>query len=119
MPLSPSMKVMALRHAAVFMNAGSYVIRPKSSPETLILRRSVARMVPSAMGTSYVFSVRLSVMVRVLLAIGRVNLSPSHHGDGRRDDGRRFRAKAARPELCEGAVVGSGRLQFCFGEAAF
>src|SRR5260370_42689033 len=65
MPLSPSMNVIELRHEAVFMNAGSYVIRPKSSSWTLIFRRSIARIVSSVIGTSYVFPVRLSVMVRV------------------------------------------------------
>jgi hypothetical protein len=33
--------------AAVFMNAGSYVINPKSSAPALIWRRSIARIVPS------------------------------------------------------------------------
>jgi hypothetical protein len=52
MPFSPSMKVMALRHEAVLANPGSYAINPKSSSLTLICRKSIARMVPSAMGTS-------------------------------------------------------------------
>src|SRR6266542_5869391 len=65
MPLSPSMKVMALRHDAVFMKAGAYVIKPKSSPSTLICRRSSALIVPSLIGISYVFPVRLSVMESV------------------------------------------------------
>jgi hypothetical protein len=47
MPLSPSMYVMRLRQAAVFVNAGSYVMSPNSSAITLICRRSIARMVPS------------------------------------------------------------------------
>jgi hypothetical protein len=47
MPLSPSMKVMALLHDAVFMNAGSYVIMPNSSSANLIWRRSIARTVTS------------------------------------------------------------------------
>jgi len=51
MPLSPSMYVMALRHAAVFMKAGSYVIRPKSSSPVRICRRSMALIVPSVIGT--------------------------------------------------------------------
>ena len=38
---------MALRQFAVFMNAGSYVISPKSSASVLICRRSMARIVPS------------------------------------------------------------------------
>src|SRR6266851_3442574 len=59
------MKVMALRQLAVFMKAGSYVIRPKSSGATLICRRSMARIVPSCTGSSYVFPVRLSVMLKV------------------------------------------------------
>src|SRR5271157_438605 len=63
MPLSPSMNVMLLLQHEVFMKAGSYVIRPKSSGWTLILRRSMARMVSCSMGSSYVLSLRLSVMV--------------------------------------------------------
>src|SRR5947207_11442238 len=59
------MKVMGRRHDAVFMNAGSYVISPKSSPSTLICRRSSALTVPSLIGISYVFPVRLSVMESV------------------------------------------------------
>src|SRR5262249_19547167 len=60
-----SMKVMRLLHAAVFMKAGSYVIIPNSSGVTLICRRSVALMVPSWIGISYCFPVRLSVIVSV------------------------------------------------------
>src|SRR5262245_15366571 len=56
---------MALRQFAVLRNAGSYVIRPKSPVSTLILRRSMARIVPSVTGTSYCCPVRLSVIVRV------------------------------------------------------
>src|SRR4029077_4084227 len=56
---------MALRQFAVFRNAVSYVMRPKSSGLTLIFRRSTARMVPSVTGTSYCCPVRLSVIVRV------------------------------------------------------
>src|SRR5262245_3299222 len=59
------MNVIRLRHAAVFMNAGSYVIIPNSSDDTLIWRRSVALIVPSWTGTSYFLPVRLSVIVRV------------------------------------------------------
>src|SRR6266853_1176069 len=59
------MYVMALRQFAVFMNAGSYVIIPKSSGAALIWRRSIARIVPSVIGTSYFFPVRLSVIVSV------------------------------------------------------
>src|ERR1041384_3906372 len=51
---------MALRQFAVFMKAGSYVIRPKSSPPVLICRRSIARMVPSWIGSSHFLPVRLS-----------------------------------------------------------
>src|SRR5262245_20314067 len=62
---------MALRQFAVFMNAGSYVIRPKSSAPFLIWRRSIARIVPSWMGSSYCLPVRLSTIVRVAaMAIG-------------------------------------------------
>jgi hypothetical protein len=46
------MNVIADRHEAVFVNAGSYAIRPKSSSETLISRRSMARIVPSVISTS-------------------------------------------------------------------
>src|SRR2546423_11558314 len=56
---------MALRQLAVFMNAGSYVIIPKSSEPTLICRRSIARMVPSWIGSSYFLPVRLSTIVSV------------------------------------------------------
>ena len=56
---------MGLRHAAVFMNAGSYVISPKSSGSTLICWRSMARIVPSLIGISYCLPVRLSVIVSV------------------------------------------------------
>src|SRR5436190_22287385 len=65
MPLSPSMKVIVLRHDAVFMNAGSYVTRPKSSGAVLICLRSLARIVPSLLGSSYCLPVRLSTTVRV------------------------------------------------------
>src|SRR3989442_1770177 len=57
---------MALRHAAVFRNPGSYVASPASSSATLIWRRSTARIVPSWMGSSYCLPVRLSVTDRVL-----------------------------------------------------
>src|SRR4051812_14473321 len=56
---------MALRQFAVFMNAGSNVISPKSSGPALICRRSIARMVPSWIGRSYFFPVRLSTIVSV------------------------------------------------------
>src|SRR6266536_1207633 len=56
---------MALRQFAVFMNAGSYVISPKSSASVWICRRSIARIVPSSIGSSYFFPVRLSVIVSV------------------------------------------------------
>src|SRR6476469_9752029 len=56
---------MALRQLAVFMNAGSYVMRPKSSSDALICRRSIALMVPSSIGSSYFFPVRLSTIVSV------------------------------------------------------
>src|SRR5205085_2319011 len=46
------------------MNAGSYVIKPKSSAVVLICRRSMARMVPSWIGSSYLLPVRLSTIVR-------------------------------------------------------
>src|SRR6059058_4710200 len=57
---------MALRHAAVFRNPGSYVASPASVSTALIWRRSTARIVPSWMGSSYVLPVRLSVTDRVL-----------------------------------------------------
>src|SRR6266850_2045920 len=47
------------------MNAGSYVISPKSSSPVLIWRRSIARIVPSLIGSSYFFPVRLSRTVSV------------------------------------------------------
>ena len=54
------------------MNAGSYVISPKSSAPVLIWRRSIARMVPSWIGSSYFFPVRLSVIVSVSAMIRRM-----------------------------------------------
>src|SRR5471030_423587 len=60
---------MALRQFAVFMNAGSYVISPKLSGAVLIWRRSIARIVPSWTGSSYVLPVRLSV-IEIVSAIG-------------------------------------------------
>ena len=65
MPLPPSMKVIALRQDAVLRKAGSLDISPKSSGSTLICRRSMARIVPSVIGISYCFPVRLSVIVSV------------------------------------------------------
>src|SRR5207244_9498429 len=65
MPLSPSMNVIRLLQEAVFMKAGSYVIKPKSSSEVLIWRRSIALIVPFSMGRSYCFPVRLSVTVKL------------------------------------------------------
>ena len=59
------MNVIALRHDAVFMNAGSYVISPPSPSSTPIWRRSGARIVPSTIGSVYSRPVRLSVIVRV------------------------------------------------------
>src|SRR3954466_6428598 len=54
---------MADRQEAVFMNAGSYVMTPKSLSLTLMSRSAVARTVPSSIGTSYDLPVRLSVIV--------------------------------------------------------
>src|SRR3954462_2514640 len=59
------MYVTAERHDAVFVYAGSYVIRPKSSSSTLIWRKSMARTVPSVISISYVWPGGLSVPVRV------------------------------------------------------
>src|SRR5687768_5822735 len=61
---------MALRHAAVLRNAGSYVCNPVSSAPALICLRSVARIAPSLMGISYCLPVRLSVIVSVSI-VGR------------------------------------------------
>src|SRR5216117_1546671 len=58
---------MALRHAAVLRNPGSYVMSPASSADVLICRRSTARIVPSWTGISYCLAVRLSTTVRVSL----------------------------------------------------
>src|SRR5213595_3369770 len=58
---------MALRHAAVLTNPGSYVMSPASSADVLICRRSMARTVPSWTGSSYCLPVRLSTTVRVSL----------------------------------------------------
>src|SRR3954469_2077143 len=69
---------MELRQFAVFMNAGSYVIRPKSSSDALICLRSIALMVPSWMGRSYFLPVRLSTIVSVsAIAVPSVNLQSS------------------------------------------
>src|SRR5687767_9933487 len=72
MPRSPSINVIALLHDAVFMNAGSYASKPKSSSASLILRRSPALIaepyfsyVPCMIGSSYCRPVRLSVIVSV------------------------------------------------------
>src|SRR5688572_894916 len=43
-------------------------MRPKSSSSTFIWRKSIALTVPSVIGTSYVWPVRLSVTVRVSVA---------------------------------------------------
>jgi hypothetical protein len=45
------MKVTALRQLAVLRNAGSYDNSPKSSSDTLIWRRSIARMALSVIGS--------------------------------------------------------------------
>src|SRR5213595_2746261 len=58
---------MALRHAAVLRNPGSYVMSPASSADVLICRRSTARIVPSWTGISYCLPVRLSTTARVSL----------------------------------------------------
>src|SRR5713101_7890443 len=102
------MNVMALRQAAVFMNAGSYVMRPKSSPSVLICRRSVARIVPSVIGSSYFFPVRLSVTVRVLLAIERASLSnvaTARSDDRQGDDCGGLRAQSPRAKTLKGRLV--------------
>src|SRR3954469_3207502 len=65
------MYVTAERHDAVFVYAGSYVIRPKSSSSTLIWRKSMARTVPSVISISYVWPVRLSVTVSVSAPLAR------------------------------------------------
>ena len=86
------MNVIALRQDAVFVNAGSYVIIPKSSSLTLILRRSMARIVSSWMGTSYVLPVRLSVIVRVSAMLSYTSSfsgSPSGSAEGGSSPGTR------------------------------
>src|SRR5882762_453035 len=75
MPLSPSIYVIRLLHAAVFRNAGSYVIIPKSSSLILICRRSVAWIVSFSIGTSYCLPVRLSVIVRLFLPFEETGVS--------------------------------------------
>ena len=66
------MNVMALLHAAVFLNAGSYDSSPKSSSDVLMPRRFGAGVaepysgyVPWMTGTSYSLPVRLSMIVSV------------------------------------------------------
>src|SRR2546423_8643897 len=78
MPLSPSMKVIRLLQEAVFMKAGSYVIKPKSSSDVLIWRRSIALIVPFSMGRSYCLPVRLSVMVNVFPLMASLLLGCSY-----------------------------------------
>jgi len=46
------MYVISLLQDAVFLNAGSYDMRPKSVSCTLIWRRSMALIVPSVTGSS-------------------------------------------------------------------
>src|SRR5256885_4399283 len=58
---------MALRHAAVLRNPGSYVMSPTSSADVLICRRSTARIAPSWIGIAYCLPVRLSTTARVSL----------------------------------------------------
>ena len=53
-----------LRHDAVLTNPGSYVARPGTSSPRRIWPRSLAAIVPSVMGTSYSWPVRLSRTVR-------------------------------------------------------
>src|SRR4051794_6237426 len=76
------MKVIALRTDAVFMNAGSYVMRPRSSSSTFACRSAVARIAPSSIGASYVLPVRssvnLSVSVMKKLLLGAVSLCAAH-----------------------------------------
>src|SRR5215471_16491520 len=70
---------MELRQFAVLRKAGSYVISPKSSGATLICLRSMARIVPSEMGTSYVLPVLLSVIVSVsAMVVGVSDLVRRH-----------------------------------------
>src|SRR3954468_23502283 len=71
------MYVIAERVEAVFVNAGSYVIRPKSSSSTLIWRKSIARTVPSVISISYVLPVRLSVTDSVSWAVATPPAWPS------------------------------------------
>src|SRR5438128_3471199 len=123
MPLSPSMNVIALRHAAVFMNAGSYVIRPKSPSPVLSLRRPVARIVPSAIGMSVLFPVRLSVMVSVSLpGMERGNLSDVarlRSDQCHRCECSSLRAQSARSELVKHAAIFARESKLIFGPAAF
>src|SRR5205085_2690336 len=123
---------MALRHAAVFMKAGSYVIRPKSSAPLLIWRRSIARIVPSLIGRSYVLPVRLSVIVRVSLAksiasgepnrsrnLSLMEIAESGVNGCACDDRRGLRTQSARSESCERRAVFAGQQELAFAEAAF
>src|SRR3954465_570403 len=82
MPLSPSIYVMRLRHAAVLMKAGSYVMRPVSSSPALICFRSVARIAPSLIAMSYCLPVRLSVIVSVSAINRRYERSDESVGPG-------------------------------------
>src|SRR4030095_16091472 len=66
------MKVIGLRGDAVFVKAGSYASRPKSSGPVRIWRKSMARIAPSTIGTSYCLPVRLSTTVRLSLAMAHL-----------------------------------------------
>src|SRR5579875_2003282 len=64
------MYVILLLHEAVLVKAGSYDIKPKSSSDVFICRKSEARItLPSSIGISYRLPVRLSMIVSVLEAI--------------------------------------------------
>src|SRR4051794_24732579 len=52
-------------------------MRPKSSSETFIWRKSIARTVPSVTSSSYVLPVRLSVTVSVSCALAPLCAAPA------------------------------------------
>src|SRR5260370_12489 len=68
MPLAPSMEVGALRHAAVFMNPGSYFTKAESSSTSLLWPSAARRISPSWTGTPYWRAVRLSVDLLLLFS---------------------------------------------------
>ena len=71
-PCSRKVVVASTPAEPVFTKPGSYDMRPKSSSEVLICRKSMARTVPYSTGISYSRPVRLSRIDSVSLAIAHL-----------------------------------------------